>query len=100
MLGSTFVGWLSARFDVAAPFSGTRWALFEMRPRPHRIREGLKCRCKVKDKELYKMILDVHNRYTTDDMLRRVFHKFSSQGNEALNQSVCKNVPKTRTIRG
>jgi hypothetical protein len=32
---------------------------------------------------------------TTKDMLKQVFHGFSSQGNEALNQSICKYAPKT-----
>jgi len=55
-----------------------------------------KYRCKIKDAELWALMLAVHNKYTTIDMLRDIWHHYHSQKNEAMNKSITAYSPKDR----
>ena len=54
-------------------------------------------RCKKKYKKLYQQILNVYEPFTTAKRLQESLHPFDTQGNEAMNASISKYVPKTKT---
>ena len=54
-------------------------------------------RCKVKDKVLYQQMRDAYEPFTKEERLRESLHSYSTQKNEAMNNSVAKYAPKTRT---
>ena len=54
-------------------------------------------RCKVKDKVLYQQMRDAYEPFTNEERLRESLHSYSTQKNEAMNNSVAKYAPKTRT---
>ena len=54
-------------------------------------------RCKKKDKKLYHQLLKVYEPFTTAKRLQESLHPFDTQGNEAMNASISKYAPKTKT---
>jgi hypothetical protein len=55
-----------------------------------------KYRDKKKDPLLYAEMLEIHSKYTTPTRLHEVHHTWSTQKNEAMNQSIAKYAPKGR----
>ena len=54
-------------------------------------------RCKVKDKFLYQQMKNTYQPFTNEERLQESLHSYSTQKNEAMNNSVAKYAPKTRT---
>ena len=54
-------------------------------------------RSKTKDSTLYEQILGAYLPFTKESRLKESLQNFSTQNNEALNNSVAKYAPKTRT---
>ena len=54
-------------------------------------------RCKKKHASMYKQMTDKYQRYITRDMLKMVLHFFDTQKNEAMNTSIMKYAPKSKT---
>ena len=52
----------------------------------------------LRERKRYKNLLQVHQTYTTDDMLKMSYHPFDSQKNEAFNAKVAVVAPKTKTF--
>lgn len=50
--------------------------------------------------ELYALMLEIHNKYTTTVRLLEVYHAWSTQKNEAMNQCFTKYAPKGRDYSG
>ena len=54
-------------------------------------------RCKKKHATMYKQMSEKYQRYITRDMLQMVLHFFDTQKNEAMNTSIMKYAPKSKT---
>jgi hypothetical protein len=59
--------------------------------------EGSQKYRKVDSKE-YKAMKEVHEKYTSDEMIKMLHHSFSSQKNEALNKAISHVAPKHTTF--
>ena len=57
-------------------------------------------RCKVKDNELYHEIAAAIAPYLTDEKLKQLAHPWSTQLNEAMNNSVASYAPKNKNFCG
>ena len=55
-------------------------------------------RSKIDHAELYRDISAAYNPYITEDMLGQLRHTWSTQSNEAMNQSVAAYAPKGKTF--
>ena len=54
-------------------------------------------RCKRKNSEVYEQICELYKPYITEEHLRQLHHNFSTQHNEAMNNSVSAFAPKGKT---
>ena len=61
------------------------------------VEEG-RYRCKQKDANLYEEMKKIWQRFTREEMLLEMHHRFDVQTNESLNQSMACHAPKTRTF--
>jgi hypothetical protein len=59
-----------------------------------------KFRNKLEQPELYALMKGIHGKYTTPVRLHEVFHAWSTQKNEAMNQCFTKYAPKGRDYSG
>ena len=55
-------------------------------------------RCKKADSKLYKQLCEAIAPYLTDEKLRMLNHLWSTQLNEAMNNSISSYAPKTKTF--
>ena len=55
-------------------------------------------RLKIEDSSLYKQIKEAIKPYLTDNMLKILAHRCSTQLNEAMNNSVMSNAPNTKNF--
>ena len=76
-----------------------KWCQPKLNARLKRKEEGSQShyRCKEKDKELYTQIWKAYRPFTTPTRLKESLHDFDTQKNEAMNASIAKYAPKTKT---
>jgi hypothetical protein len=59
---------------------------------------NLKYRSKIDNPILYKQVVEVMERFVSEEKLRECHHGFSSQKNESMNKLISRYVPKDRTF--
>lgn len=74
------------------------WCKYREEPATEEDREKRRKRFRIKPSALFDCIQKVYERFVTPDMLRQVFHTFSTQKNESLNKEIATVAPKDKTF--
>jgi hypothetical protein len=73
-----------------------KWCPAKTWNKEDKLKSALKYRDKIRDNDLYLQLKTHHDKFTTEEALREMYHEFHSNKCESLNGNITKYVPKNK----